>query len=304
MGICVKEYIKIVEVGPRDGLQNEKKILSIEDRVLLIKKLQEVGFKYVEGGSFVSPKAIPQMVDSEKVWTALSNSEGELSFLVPNMKGLERALSSGVKAISVFTATSDTFNRKNIGMSVSESLTNYAEVIERAKAAHLSVRGYVSTAFGCPYEGAQSVKAVVEVVGALKKMGCSEISIGDTIGVAHPIQIKDVFKNLSKEFSLNELAGHFHDTRGMAIANISTALDLGVRIFDSSVGGLGGCPYATGSSGNVASEEVVWFLEGAGCQTGVDLQKLLEVSSWVEKKIERNLRSKLYLSKPDRLFYT
>ncbi len=297
------DQVKIVEVGPRDGLQNEKSILSVGDRLELIQKLASCGLKWIEGGSFVSPKAIPQMVDSELVWEKAKNLEIDLSFLVPNQKGLERALASGVKSIAVFTATSDSFTQKNIGMTVKDSLHLYEDLIPAAKDKGIKVRGYISTAFGCPYEGEQDPRRLVKIARQLLDLGCFEVSIGDTIGVAHPKQVKDVFFALQSEVGLENLAGHFHDTRGCALLNIQTALEIGLRTFDSSIGGLGGCPYAEGSSGNVATEEVAWLLEGHGLQTGVNLEELLKVSTWVEAKIGRSLKSKLYLSKPKRFFY-
>lgn len=300
------DIVRIVEVGPRDGLQNEKTTLSVEDRVELIRNLIQSGLRNLEGGGFVSPKAIPQMIDSEKVWSHFQNDETEnldLSFLVPNEKGLERALEAGVKSIAVFSATSDAFNQKNIGMSVKDSLEGFRKVVPAAIEKGLRVRGYVSTAFGCPYEGHQPLSRLMNVTKQLLEFGCYEVSVGDTIGVAHPKQVQEAFYQLQTDFGLERIAGHFHDTRGVALTNIRTALEVGVRTFDASVGGLGGCPYATGSSGNVATEEVAWLLEGEGMKTGIEIPKLLEVAAWVESKIGRPLKSKLYLSKPQKLYY-
>lgn len=292
------DSIKIVEVGPRDGLQNEKQILSVADRIEFITRLIGAGHKFLEAGSFVSPKAIPQLQDSEKVWEGLSKfDEIDLSFLVPNDKGLERALEVKVKSISVFTATSDTFNQKNIGMTVDESLNVLRKLVPTALQKGLKVRGYISTAFGCPYEGAQAPVKLYKILRELLSFGCYEVSVGDTIGSAHPQQVHDVFNDIQSEFGLDRIAGHFHDTRGAALVNIKTALDLGLRVVDASVGGLGGCPYAAGSSGNVATEEVVWLVEGLGFRTGIDLPKLLEAAEWVEKKIGRTLKSKLFLAR-------
>jgi len=292
------DSIKIVEVGPRDGLQNEKQILSVADRIEFITRLIGAGHKFLEAGSFVSPKAIPQLQDSEKVWEGLSKfDEIDLSFLVPNDKGLERALEVKVKSISVFTATSDTFNQKNIGMTVDESLDVLRKLVPTALQKGLKVRGYISTAFGCPYEGAQAPVKLYKILRELLSFGCYEVSVGDTIGSAHPQQVHDVFNDIQSEFGLDRIAGHFHDTRGAALVNIKTALDLGLRVVDASVGGLGGCPYAAGSSGNVATEEVVWLVEGLGFRTGIDLPKLLEAAEWVEKKIGRTLKSKLFLAR-------
>jgi len=297
------DQIKLVEVGPRDGLQNEKVTLPVTDRADLIQKLAASGLRFIEAGSFVSPKAIPQMVESELVWEKTKQLEVQLSFLVPNLKGLERALEAGVRSVAVFTATSDAFTQKNIGMSVKDSLHLYEDLIPAGKEKGLSVRGYISTAFGCPYEGDQDPRKLLKIARQLLELGCEEVSIGDTIGVAHPRQVKEVFFALQTEVGLEKIAGHFHDTRGCALLNIQSALDLGLRTFDSSIGGLGGCPYAEGSSGNVATEEVVWLMEGQGLQTGVRLDELLGVSQWVEGKIGRALKSKLYLSKPKRFFY-
>jgi hydroxymethylglutaryl-CoA lyase len=298
------DSVKIVEVGPRDGLQNEAQSLSVADRIELIKRLKATGLKWIEGGSFVSPKAIPQMAESEKVFeTFKRDDEINLSFLVPNEKGLERALEAGVKSIAVFTATSDTFTQKNIGMSVLDSLEIYRRMLPVALEKGLQVRGYISTAFGCPYEGSQNPQKLYKICKQLLELGCYEISVGDTIGVAHPVQVKEIFFQLQTDFGLERFAGHFHDTRGMAIVNVQTALDLGLRVFDASVGGLGGCPYAQGSSGNLATEELVWLLHGQRYQTGVDLTQLLQTAEWVEGKVGRPLKSKLYLAKPHKLFY-
>lgn len=292
------DVVKIVEVGPRDGLQNEKQILSVEDRVELIRRLIKAGARFIEGGSFVSPKAIPQMQDSEKVWDAFKKTDDiDLSFLVPNEKGLERAIAAGVKSIAVFTATSDEFNKKNIGMSVSESLEVCRKIIPQAISKNLKVRGYISTAFGCPYEGPQAPSKLYKIAEQLLDFGCYEISVGDTIGIAHPKQVHDVFYDIQAEFGLEKFAGHFHDTRGAALTNIKTAVDLGLRVIDASVGGLGGCPYAQGSSGNVATEEVVWLLEGLGLKTGIKLEQVLETAEWVEQRIGRSLKSKLFLAR-------
>ena len=298
------DVVKIVEVGPRDGLQNEKKTLSVDERVELIRRLQKSGCRSIEGGSFVSPTAIPQMIDSEKVWEALkAEATLDLSFLVPNQKGLDRALQVGVKSIAIFTATSDSFTNKNIGMSVKESLKVCDSIVPAAMKAGIKVRGYISTAFGCPYEGAQTPSKLYPIVKNLFELGCYEISIGDTIGVAHSKQVEEVFRELKSQFGLEKIAGHFHDTRGAALLNIKTAVDLGLRVFDSSIGGLGGCPYAQGSSGNVATEEVVWWLHGVGLKTGIELTDLLSTAAWVEQKISRPLKSKLFLSNPKTLYY-
>jgi len=299
----MSDEVKIVEVGPRDGLQNEKKILSVEKRVELIRKLRGAGLNFLEGGSFVSPKAIPQMESSDKVWEALKNESADLCFLVPNEKGFASALQAGVNSIAVFSATSDAFTKKNINRSVEESLDQFEPLVVEAKRLKLRVRGYVSTVFGCPYEGFQDPTKCIKITERLFKMGADEISIGDTIGVAHPRQIAHIFGLLKQSFDIRKIAAHLHDTRGMAIVNIREALNHGIRIFDASVGGLGGCPYATGSSGNVATEEVCWLLDGLGFKTRVSVPKLLETAAWVEKEVERALKAKFYLSGPKQLYY-
>jgi len=303
----MKTKIKILEVGARDGLQNEATSLSVGDRAEFLSKLMATGLKFLEGGSLVSPTAIPQMIDSEKVWDLVSADAVcrgvDLSFLVANRRGFERAEQAHMNSIAVFTATSETFAKKNIGKSVQESLTEFSQIVSDAKKLKIRVRGYVSTVFGCPFEGPQDPHRAVALTEELFRMGCDEVSIGDTIGVAHPKQVDAIFKLLVERFGAKALAGHFHDTRGMALTNVRAALEQGVRTFDSSLGGLGGCPYAPGSSGNLATEEVVWLLEGLGYSTGVDLDALFETAAWVESKIGRGLRGKLYLSKPKRFNY-
>lgn len=303
MSSLYSDSVSVVEVGPRDGLQNEKIHWSVEDRIELLQRLTKAGVRRLEAGAFVSPKAIPQMEGSESLCEKTQHWEAELSYLVPNEKGLERAIAAKAKHIAVFTATSAAFTQKNIGMTTEESLDVFRKLIPLAMKAGLHVRGYISTAFGCPYEGPQEVSKVVSLSKALLEYGCFEISIGDTIGVAHPRQIKDVFGALQSEFSLEKFAGHFHDTRGGALANVATALEMGIRTFDSSIGGLGGCPYAMGSSGNLATEELVWLLEGFGLRTGIQIAALIEMLSWIQAKIGRNLKGKLFLSEPKRFFY-
>ncbi len=299
----MKPDIRLTEVGPRDGLQNEIKLCSVDTRVELIRKLAESGLNSLEGGALVSPKAIPQMVGSESVWQALQHEMPDLAFLVPNEKGLERAELVGIQSISVFTATSELFNKKNIGMSVKESLDAIERLMKRALERGMKVRAYVSTAFGCPYEGPQNPKILRTITETLLNFGAYEISIGDTIGVAHPAQVRKIVSELGSLGNLDRLALHMHDTRGSAVANIVAGLEAGIRSFDSSIGGLGGCPYAQGASGNVATEEVVWLLEGLGLKTGISIESLLKTVAWVEQMVERPLKGKLYLSKPQRLYY-
>lgn len=291
------ESIKIVEVGARDGLQNENLSLSIADRVEFLCRLSSAGLKHLEAGSFVSAKAIPSMVDSESVWETFPKKDSaELSFLVANEKGLERALNAGVKRIAIFTATSEAFLEKNIRSSVKDSLKTFEEISKRAISNGMSVRGYVSTVFGCPYEGRQSPEQGIDIAEKLFEMGCDEVSIGDTIGVARPKEVRDFFKVLEGAVGLSRVAAHLHDTRGMAIANVLAALEGGVRIFDSSVGGLGGCPYAQGSAGNVATEEVVYCLEAEGILTGISIPELFKAASWIQIKLGKPLSSKLFLA--------
>lgn len=300
----MKEKVKFVEVGPRDGLQNEKLQLSSQVKAELITRLLDSGMTSIEAGSFVSPKAIPQMADSEEVFENISKDQRrQLLFLVANEKGLERAIRAKVSAVALFTATSDTFTQHNIRCSVDESLQRFELLAKEAKSNGLFVRGYVSTVFGCPYEGPQPVKRAIEVSKRLIKMGCDEISLGDTIGVAHPKQVRSFWRDFRSEIELKSVAGHFHDTRGSALANVLVSLEEGIRIFDASVGGLGGCPYAPGASGNVASEEVLWLLEGEGFETGISIDKVFDCLRWFEVQIKKPIKSKLYLSAPKRLYY-
>ncbi|TVQ80725.1 MAG: hydroxymethylglutaryl-CoA lyase [Bradymonadales bacterium] len=297
------EKIKFVEVGPRDGLQNQTESFSLDFRIELIERLVNCGVESLEAGSFVSPKAIPQMQDSEKVFEALKSKAVDLSFLVPNRKGFDRAVTAGVRSIALFTATSEAFVQKNIRMSIDDSMRVFEEISREAKDRKMRIRGYLSTVFGCPYEGRQSVTSAIELTKRLFQMGCDEVSLGDTIGVAHPRQVREFWKDFRSELSVKNVAAHFHDTRGAALANILATLESEVRIFDGSVGGLGGCPYAAGASGNVASEEVIWLLEGLGFETGISLEELLTTAAWLETHLKNPLKSKLYRSAPKHLYY-
>ena len=273
-------HVKIVEVGPRDGLQNEKQTVPLAVKVELIQRLAASGLLNIEAGAFVSPKWVPQMADSAEVLQALP-LDGTVNYpvLVPNDKGLDAALAAGVREIAVFGAASEAFSQKNINASIAESLQRFESVMKRAVAANVRVRGYVSCVVGCPYEGAIAPRKVAEVAHALYDMGCYEISLGDTIGVGTPDKVTAMLDAVSEQVPVAKLAGHFHDTYGMAIANIHTALQAGVRTFDSSVSGLGGCPYAKGASGNVATEDVLYLLHGLGYHTGVDIEQLAD-SAW------------------------
>ena len=274
------ERVTLYEVGPRDGLQNEAETLSVEARAKFVDLLTDAGLKAIEVGSFVSPKAIPQLADTEEVYRRIHRASGtRYPALVPNLRGLERAIEAGVREIAVFTAASETFNRHNIHAGVDESIERFRPVVQRAAEEKVRVRGYVSTAFGCPYEGPISPDAVREVVHKLLDLPVDEISIGDTIGVATPAGVYDVIESLyDSGVTRGVLALHFHDTRGTALANVYAGLECGIATFDASAGGLGGCPYAPGAAGNVATEDVLYLLEGLGIQTGVSLSGMVAAS--------------------------
>src|SRR5436189_695481 len=273
------DSVKIVEVGPRDGLQNEKVTVPAEAKVEYITALADAGLKVIEAGAFVSPKWVPQMADTADVYAEIPKDPGvEYPVLVPNMRGLERAIESGVKSIAIFTAASDTFNKRNINMTIDESFENYAPVTARAIEEGMRVRGYISTAFGCPYEGDVAPERVLEVAARLLDLGCYEVSVGDTIGVGTPMQVQGVIGMLLQVIPQSRIAMHFHDTRGTALANTLAALEMGIAIFDASSGGLGGCPYAPGASGNLATEDLVYMLDKMGIETGVDLNRLVRPS--------------------------
>lgn len=288
--------IRIVEVGPRDGLQNEKSILATEDKFQFISSLSEAGLKSIEVTSFVKAPAIPQMADAVELFTKVNNELGGkgVSFpcLVPNLKGYETARSLGVKEIAVFTATSDSFTKKNINATVDESFERMKEVCEAAKKDNVMIRGYVSTAFGCPYEGTMSIEKLISVTKRLFELGVYEVSVGDTIGVAIPQQVRGYIRALNNEFPIGKIAMHFHDTRGMALTNIYASLEEGITTFDSSAGGLGGCPYAKGATGNVATEDVWYLLHSQGLDTGIDIAKLAAASKFILEKINRQTESK------------
>ncbi len=284
----MSEQVCVFEVGPRDGLQNEKVLLSLEDRVWLVQSLLDAGIQKIEAGAFVRSDKVPQMAESESLQRSLFSRgfSGEGYFLVPNQKGFERALDSNVKAIALFTAVSDAFNQKNIGSTVEDSLRDIAGIARQAHSLGIKVRGYVSTAWGCPFEGRVPVENARAVVESLLALPIDQVSIGDTIGVAVPKQVDQLVRPLLSESA--RLAVHFHDTRGSALANAAKALELGVRTFDSSVGGLGGCPFAPGASGNLSTEDLVYFLKESGVSTGVDYRKLCETSLSLMKKMGRS----------------
>jgi isopropylmalate/homocitrate/citramalate synthase len=284
------ESVKVVEVGPRDGLQNEKVTIPTQAKVDYITALGDSGLRVIEAGAFVSPKWVPQMADSATVYRDIPKDPGvEYPVLVPNAKGLERAIEAGVKSIAIFTAASESFNKRNINMSIDESFANFAEVVPRARAEGMRVRGYVSTAFGCPYEGEVPPEKVLEVTARLLDLGCYEVSIGDTIGVGTPMQVQGVIGMLLQVIPPKRLAMHFHDTRGTALANTLAALEMGITTFDSSAGGLGGCPYAPGASGNMATEDLIYLLDGMGIESGVDLKRLVDASSIIAPYLDHPL---------------
>ena len=286
--------VRIVEVGPRDGLQNEKALLPAATKIALIDRLSATGLRSIEATSFVSPKWVPQLADAAEVYVGIAKHPGvRYPVLVPNEQGYERARAVGVDEIAVFTAASEAFNRKNINASIAESLQRFAPVIARAQADGVAVRGYVSTVLGCPYQGEVPVAEVVRVARELHAMGCYEISLGDTIGIGTPRKAAAMLRAVANEVPMAALAVHFHDTYGQALANILACLEEGVAVVDASVSGAGGCPYATGASGNVASEDVVYMLHGMGIRTGIDLDALSATGRWLAAQLGRQTGSRV-----------
>lgn len=279
--------VKIVEVGPRDGLQNEERMLSVATKLELIQRLTAAGLQTIEAGSFVSPKWVPQMAGSDEVFSQLTPSTATYTALIPNMRGLERALQCNVKEVAVFTAASEDFSQKNINCSIDESLKNFEAVTQKAIDANIRVRGYISCVAGCPYQGAVANKKIKYITQSLLDMGCYEVSLGDTIGIATPDNIKALLTELLPWIPSSKLAMHLHDTYGHAIANIKQSLAMGISTFDSSVAGLGGCPYAKGASGNVATEHVITLLDEMGIEHGVNLEKLIKASHFIREKLGR-----------------
>jgi hydroxymethylglutaryl-CoA lyase len=285
--------VTLVEVGPRDGLQNEVAPITTPDKIAFVDRLSAAGHQAIEVSAFVSPKWVPQMQDAAQVFAGIARRPGvRYSALVPNLAGLERAIEAKVDAVAIFAAASETFSRKNINQGIKESLATYSAVCERATAAHLPVRAYVSTAFGCPFEQDVSPAAVADISAMLAQMGAYEVAISDTIGIAHPGQVPRVVEAVAARIGLHRVALHFHDTRGTALANVLMALQLGVTTFDASAGGLGGCPYAPGATGNLATEDLLYMLDGLGIETGVSLDKVLAASRFIEKKIGHLLASR------------
>jgi isopropylmalate/homocitrate/citramalate synthase len=292
--MALPNRVKIVEVGPRDGLQNEKTIVPLAVKVELIDRLSATGLPMIESGAFVSPKWVPQMADTAEVLAAIQRRpEVGYPVLVPNTKGLEQAIASGVEEVAIFGAASEAFSAKNINCSIAESLERFIPVMEAAKAHGISVRGYVSCVLGCPYEGDVAPARVVEVSARLAELGCYEISLGDTIGVGTPGKVKRMIDAVAREVPVPALAVHLHDTWGQALANLYAAMELGVATADSSVAGLGGCPYAKGASGNVATEDVIYMLDGLGIETGVDLGKVFEAGRFICDALGREPTSKV-----------
>ena len=289
--------VRIVEVGPRDGLQNEKQLVPTAVKRELISRLGAAGLQSIEATSFVSPKWVPQMADNAELMAGLQRLPGvSYPVLTPNLKGFEAALAAGAEEVAVFAAASESFSRKNINCSIAESLDRFAPVMAAAREAGVRVRGYVSCVVGCPYEGEIAPAAVAAVARRLFEMGCHEISLGDTVGVGTPLKVRRMLDAVTAKVPLARLAGHYHDTYGMAIANIYASLEAGVAVFDASVAGLGGCPYARGAAGNVATEDVVYLLDGLGIETGIDLTQLVDCSRWISEQLGRRPNSKVALA--------
>jgi hydroxymethylglutaryl-CoA lyase len=289
--------VRIVEVGPRDGLQNEKALIPTAQKIQFITMLAEAGLPVIEATSFVSPRAIPQLSDASEVMSSLVRlPRTEYPVLVPNLRGMERAMETGVRSIAVFTAASESFTRHNINTTIAESLANFRPVVALARRENIHVRGYISTVFGCPYEGRVALDQVLSVARALIEMGIDEISLGDTIGVATPNQVIEVVGLLLEKGNIpvERLAVHFHDTRGTALANVLMALQLGIRTIDSAAGGLGGCPYAPGAAGNLATEDLIYMLHGMGISTGVNLEKVVAATSFIAPFLGHAPTSKYY----------
>jgi isopropylmalate/homocitrate/citramalate synthase len=290
----LNKSVKIVEVGPRDGLQNERGEVPTQVKIELIERLADAGLPAVEATAFVSPKWIPQMADHTEVLERIRRKPGvSYPVLTPNLKGFESARAAGATEVAIFGAASEAFSKKNINCSIAESLDRFRPVVDAAKSSNVKVRGYVSCVLGCPYEGEIKAERVAEVARALYEMGCYEVSLGDTIGTGTPGKTKAMVEACARRVPMEKLAGHYHDTYGQALANIYASLEMGVATFDASVAGLGGCPYAKGASGNVATEDVVYMLNGLGVRTGVDLDKVVEIGRWICGLLGREPSSKV-----------
>ncbi|AOE88114.1 hydroxymethylglutaryl-CoA lyase [Pseudomonas sp. TCU-HL1] len=292
--MTLPSFVRLVEVGPRDGLQNEKQIISVADKVRLVDDLTAAGLSYVEVGSFVSPKWVPQMAGSGEVFAQIQRKAGvTYGALTPNLKGFEAAVEAGVKEVAVFAAASESFSQKNINCSIAESLERFVPMMEAAKAHGISVRGYVSCVLGCPYEGEVPAEQVAAVAAELYAMGCYEVSLGDTIGTGTAGKTRQLIDAVGARVPRDHLAGHFHDTFGQAVTNIYASLLEGITVFDSSVAGLGGCPYAKGATGNVATEDVLYLLNGMGIETGIDMSKLVAAGQRICSALERKSNSRV-----------
>ena len=287
--------VTVVEVGPRDGLQNETVTIATADKIRFVDLLSEAGFSVIEASAFVSPKWVPQMGDAGQVFAGIRRRPGvRYTALVPNLAGLERAHAAGVPEVAIFAASSEAFSRKNINQTIDQSLATYRDVCAGALALGIRVRAYLSTAFGCPFEGSVEPSRVAAIAAALVEMGAFEVAVSDTIGIAHPGQVANVVDAVAGRVPPEKIALHFHDTRGTALANVLTALDLGISTFDSSAGGLGGCPYAPGATGNLATEDLVYMLDGLGIETGVNLEAVVEASRFMEPRLDHALPSRYY----------
>ena len=285
--------VKLVEVGPRDGLQNEKETISADIKIVLVDMLTLAGFENIEAASFVSPKWVPQMATSTEVMTRIQRAPGVVySALVPNMQGLEAALAAKADEVVIFGSASEAFSQKNINCSIAESIARFEEVAREAKQHNLRLRGSISCAFGCPYQGEVSHESVVDVIQRLRELGCDEIDIADTIGVGTPLQVQGVMEQAERHFPVTQLSGHFHDTYGQALANIYASMQIGISIFHSSVAGLGGCPYAKGATGNVATEDVLYMMQGLGIETGINLDLVVDAGQFISQHLGRKAVSR------------